>query len=246
MSDEVVIEPMREDFLLWRCLHSGPVSRETVDLPPADPALPWPSYRARNLPLLLKLTRAYGACAVAARLGDRIVGHLRFYPRQILDMNGGRGLCLQQDAPCGPSEDLAERDFPPLAEMTDRTLVVHCLMMGSPRLKENPHQRKGLGSRMVRALIEWAANQGWDAIEANAFEDLPVVYEITGCAGRAFWEKLGFALVSREPHPDLRERHPFVLTLEAQAAAAGIAPERARDRLVMRRRLREPAEPLRS
>jgi ribosomal protein S18 acetylase RimI-like enzyme len=107
-------------------------------------------------------------------------------------------------------------------------------MTGSPQQKENPYQRKGIGTRMVRALIQWAKTNGWDRIEAHSFEDIPIIYEITGNAGHTFWEKLGFTVVERHPHPDLQERDPFVIALEEQARSVGIPPERARDRLVMR------------
>jgi len=90
---------------------------------------------------------------------------------------------------------------------------------------------------MVRTLVQWAGANGWERIEADSFEDLPIIYEMTGSAGHTFWEKLGFRLVDRHPHPELQdpgEFPEFVATLEAQAKASGIPPERARDRLVMR------------
>ncbi len=234
MVDDVVVAPMTEDLILWRCLHSGPLSRSTIDQWPSDSPLPWARYRRRNIPLLQRLTRTYGACAIVARDGDRIVGQLRFYPKAVEAMEGAGGLCLQQDFPSGPADDFADRDFPALAQMEDKTLAVHCLMTGSPQQKENPYQRKGIGGRMVRTLIQWAAMHGWDRIEARAFEDIPIIYEITGSAGHTFWEKLGFTMVDRHPHPDLQTRDPFIITLEAQAESIGIPRERAKDQLIMR------------
>lgn len=234
MIGDILIEPMTEELILWRCLHHGPLSRETIDKWPSSGEVPWEHCRKRNLPLLAKLTRIYGACAIVARDRGRIVGLLRFYPRAVWDMQGAGCLCLQQDFPAGPSDDFAEADFPALAEIEDRTLVVHCLMTGSPQQRENPYQRRGIGTRMVRTLIEWARARGWHRIEADAFEDLPIIYGITGSAGHTFWEKLGFHLSDRHPHPDLQETSEFVVTLEEQAKSLGIAPERARDRLVMR------------
>lgn len=234
MVEDVVIEPMTEELLLWRCLHHGPLSHDTIDRWPARGEVPWERCRKRNLPLLAKLTRTYGACAVVAWAGERIVGHLRFYPKAICAMKAAGRLCLQQDYPFGPADDFGEADFPPLSQIEDKTLVVHCLMMGSSRQQENPYQRKGIGTRMVRALIEWARAGGWRRIEADAFEDLPLIYAITGSAGHTFWEKLGFRLIDRHPHPDLQEPSEFVATLEEQAKVVGIPPEKARDRLVMR------------
>jgi len=31
MIKDVVIEPMTEDFIVWRCLHGGPFSCKTID-----------------------------------------------------------------------------------------------------------------------------------------------------------------------------------------------------------------------
>ena len=241
MMNDVVIEPMTEELILWRCLHDGPLACDTIDQLPCESTLPWESYRKRNMPLLMKLTRTYGSCAILARDGDQIVGFLRFYPKAVYNMEGACGFCLQQDPPAGPVNNFADSDFPDLAAIEDRTLVVYCLMTGSPQQSENPYQRKGIGTRMVKFLIEWAKTNGWDSIEADAFEDLPIIYEITGSAGHRFWENLGFRLVNRYPHPDLKDPGQFVEfieTLEAQANSAGISPEKAKDRLVMRLDLR--------
>ena len=237
MIEDVVVVPMTEEFIVWRCLHGGPLSRDTINQWPSASTMPWLRYRERNTPLLKKLTRTYGSCAIIAHDGDRIVGHLRFYPKCVCNMKGAGGPCLQQDPPAGPVEDFADSDFPDPAQIEDKTLVVHCLMTGSSLQKTNPYQRKGLGTRMAKALIEWAKANGWERIEADSFEDLPIIYEITGSAGHTFWEKLGFHLVDRHLHPELQDPSQFgelVTTLEEQAKSIGLPPEKARDRLVMR------------
>jgi len=242
MVEDVVVEPMTEEFILWRCLHGGPFSRQTIDKWSSANTLPFERYSERNTPLLAKITRTYGACAIIARDGDEVVGCLRFYPKAVCEMEGAGSLCLQQDHPAGPVEDFADRDFPAPAKIKDRRLVVHCMMTGSSQQKANPYQRKGIGTRMVEALVEWAKTNAWERIEADSFEDLPVIYEITGCAGHTFWEKLGFGLVDRHPHPELQcdsEHDEFVRTLEEQAKSVGIEPEKAIDRLVMRLDLTE-------
>ena len=237
MIKDVVVEPMTEQFIVWRCLHEGPLACDTIDQWTNGNALPLERYRERNIPLLVKLTRTYGSCAIIARDVDQVVGCLRFYPKAVCKMKDAGGLCLQQDPPGGPLEDFAENDFPEPAQIEDKTLVVHCLMMGSPLQKENPYQRKGIGTRMVRALIEWAKVNGWEVIEADSFEELPIIYDSTGSAGHIFWEKLGFSLVDRQIHPELRNADDFsefVTMLENQAKAVGLPPETARDRLLMR------------
>jgi GNAT superfamily N-acetyltransferase len=233
MGEEIVIEPMSEKFILWRCLHYGPISHRTLDQWPPDTQLEWETLRMRNIPLLAKLTLTYGACAILARTDNKIVGQLRFYPKVIWDMNEAGEMCLLQDYPNGPMDDFAKKDFPPLEEIENKTLSIHCMMTGSSQQEENPFQRKGIGSRMIRFLIEWARTEGWECIQVDAFEDLPLIYEITGSAGLSFWQKLGFQVADRHPHPYLQERNEFVTKLEKQAQSVGISPEKAKDRIVM-------------
>ena len=235
MTEDVHVHLMTEQLLLWRCLHGGPIRIENIDTFPSDSSLDWESYQKRNIPLLIKLTRSYGACAVLAVQGESIVGLLRFYPKAIWNMEEAGYLCLQQDYPAGPQNTLGTSvDLPPLSYITDKTLKVHCMMTGSSQQKETPFLRKGLGTRMVKYLMDWAKDRGWSAIETEAFEDIPLIYEVTGSAGCSFWEKLGFYLKDRHPHPDLQSSDSFVETLEAQAISMNIPPERARDRLIMR------------
>jgi hypothetical protein len=234
MKTEIVVEMMGGDFLLWRCLHGGPLSHATIDRWALDSDLPWARYRARNLALIQKLDDVYGACAVVARHCDEVVGQLRFYPKAVWQMQGAGFLCLQQDFPAGPVDDFATFTFLPRQELADQTLKVHCLMTGSPQQSNNPFQRRGIGTRLVQKLVEWAKENGWKAIEAEAFEDLPIIYAITGSAGHTFWEKLGFAMVDRFPHPDLAEATDFLAKLEQQAEQAGMSKQKARDCMVMR------------
>jgi GNAT superfamily N-acetyltransferase len=225
---------MTERFILWRCLHYGALSPRTIDRCPSNSEIDWKRYRSRNIPLLVKLTRNYGACAILARAGSRVVGQLRFYPKIILDRGGAEGFCLLQDFPYGPADDFGDEEFPGLEQLEDKTLAVHCLMTGSSLRKDNPFQRKGIGSRMVQFLIQWAKAKGWERIEADAFEDIPIIYEITGSAGITFWQKLGFHIVYRLPHPYLEGHNEFVEKLEKQAESIGISKEQAKDRIIMR------------
>jgi len=234
MAEDIVIEPMTEEFIVWRCLHDGPLTRDNINRWKPGSELPWERYRERNVPLLRKLTNTCGACAIVARDGDTIAGHLRFYPKAVCNLEGAGGLCLQQDPPAGPADSFTDSNFPSIDQIGDKTLVVHCIMTGSSQQKDNPYQQKGIGTRMVRTLIRWAKAHGWESIEADSFEDIPIIYEISGCAGDTFWEKLGFRMVDRHPHPDLQNEDSFVRTLVEQAVLLGIPPERAKDRLIMR------------
>jgi GNAT superfamily N-acetyltransferase len=234
MIDEVVIEMMTGDFILWRCLHGGPLSKTTIELWPADSPIPLGRYCVRNKPLIKKLTRIYGPCAVEARRGDDVVGHVRFYPKAVLEMDGAGFLCLQMDSPEGPRDNFSEFDFPPREKLKDQTLKIHCLMTAPPSEKDPAYRRQGIGTRMVRRLIGWATENGWKQIEADAFEDLPIIYQVTGAAGRMFWEKLGFNAADRFPNPHLRQYPEFARKLEEQAGQLGIDKEKAKDIIVMR------------
>ena len=238
MLENVTIKPMTEDFVLWRCLHGGPLDVEAIDAPDPHPKVDWAVHNAINLPLLSKLTQTYGTCAMLAWDGNQVVGYVRFYPKVISAMPEAGHMCLQQVFPNGPSPQLIEAEFAPLGEIQDKTLAVHCLMTGSPQQTENPYQRKGLGTRLVRAMVDWATENGWDAIEATAYVDLPLFYEVTGNAGRHWWERLGFEVVSADEEPAMDDEDGFVRAAKEQAAEQGLDPESVKTRYTMRLELR--------
>lgn len=230
--ENVAIRPMDRDFLLWRCLHGGPLSAENLDAPPEVEGMDWAALRGRNLPLLALLTETYGSCAMLAWDGDLVVGYARFYPQPVWDLTAAGHMCLQQFAPNGPSAELAAQRLPPLSELTDRTLRVHCLMTGSPQQRENPYRRKGLGTRLVRALIDWATTQGWAAIEATAYEEIPALYEISGQAGRRWWERLGFVVAEVGVEPGIEGG--LLDLVRRQASELGLPEDQATNRYTMR------------
>ena len=231
--DQLVIEPMTADFILWRCLHGGPLSRANINKWSADQAQNWERHRAINVPLLRKIIDTYGTCAMLARDGEQVVGFLRFYPKVLCSMEGAGEMCLQQAFPAGPSERFVETEFPPLDEIQDKTLTVHCMAVGSPHQNQNPYQRKGVGTRMVRELIRWAKEREWESIEAEAYQDIDILYAYTGNAGKSFWEKLGFGLVATASEPRLEEWKLFGKVRE-QGAAQGIKPEDCANAYTMR------------
>jgi hypothetical protein len=237
MLSDVVIGMMSSRFILWRCLHGGPLTEDTLDQPKPHLLVPWDRLRARNLPLLAKLTQVYGSCAVIARDGKQIVGQLRFYPKIVCGMAApGPGLCMQQTFPSGPADDFVGNNFPPLDQIADKTLFVHCLMTGSPQQEHNPYQRKGLGSRLVRTLVTWAREEGWHAVEATAYADLPSIYAVTGQAGKTFWEKLAFSVIETSVEPAFVEEgaEGFVNALLKEAADRGMDAAAAKAKYMMR------------
>lgn len=233
---DVIIEPMRGDLILWRCLHGGPLSAENIDRPAPHPGIDWPSTRARNVPLLNKLVETYGACAIIARDGVRVVGTLRFYPKALCSFGeGGAAFCLQQAYPAGPKDDLVAGVFPALGELADKTLFVHCLLVASPEGDPGRYRRKGLATRLARELVRWAGERGWEAIEACAYEEIPMLYAVAGVAGKRFWEKIGFSCVHADTEPGMTG--DLLEAIRRDAVAAGIPAERAANRYRMRREL---------
>ena len=149
-------------------------------------------------------------------------------------MAGSLGFCLQQPFPSGPPEAFAGSVLRPLEELEDRTLAVHCLAVGQPGDADDPRRRKGLGTRMVRALVQWARARGWRAIEATTFVDLDVLYAVSGAAGRSFWEKLGFQVAGTGVEPELEKESDILQAMRKEARARGIPPERLADKYTMR------------
>ncbi|MCW4038579.1 MAG: GNAT family N-acetyltransferase [Candidatus Bathyarchaeota archaeon] len=231
MHKTIVIEPMTEGFILWRCLHGGPLSKNTINVLPKNKGDEWEAHRVTNIPLLKKIIKTYGTCAILARDGDQIVGFLRFYPKILYSMKEAGTLCLQQAFPTGPSKRLVDKNFPSLDDIHDRTLKVHCLMTGSPFQEENPYQRKGIGTRMARELMHWAKEKGWGRIETTANEDLGILYANTGQAGRRFWEKLGFQVV--KTGAESRFQGDFLKKLHKQAVAHNLNPEDVHNQYTM-------------
>ncbi len=231
--DRLIVEPMGSDFILWRCLHGGPLNPRTIERPAPHPQIDWPSTRARNLPLMEKLVRTYGSCAIVARDGEEVVGTLRFYPKELCAFGeSGAGFCLQQAPPAGPAEDLADRSWPERDRFRERTLFVHCLMIAAPGEEPGRYRRQGLGTRMARELIRWARAEGWEAIEATAYEEIPWLYANAGVAGRRFWEKLGFRVVHAGIEPGMRGQ--VLEVIRASAVEAGLPADIAANRYAMR------------
>ncbi len=235
---------MTEDFILWRCLHSGPLSKDTIEHWPreAEQNINFSKIRPLNIPVLKKLIKMYGTCAIVARHGDEIIGILRFYPKAVMSMKKAGFLCMQQDYPAGPAEDFINEQFPSFDQIEDKTLRVHCIMTSRPYAGDKETEifgmrclgkveagaRKGIGLKLAHALVDWAGQNGWKRIELSTFADLDIFYGTSGGAGKGFWEKAGFKVenirpMSRDDWPDEKAK----TLIENQAKAAGIKSEQA-------------------
>ena len=125
-----------------------------------------------------KLTHAYGACAILAWLEQTIVGFLPFVP---VECGIKLPACLHYVDEQAQAEVEAFSPIPK-HDMEQRILEIHCLSV------KKSMRRQGVGSRMVRYLVEWAKANEWQRIQGWAFAKsnfgwLPDI---------AFWEKCGF------------------------------------------------------
>src|SRR5262245_37440036 len=83
------------------------------------------------------------------------------------------------------------------------------------------HGRRGLGTRLMVAVREWAEANGYDSVTLTTFSDIPF--------NMPFYAKLGFEII---PTADLS---PALRTVLEHEARRGLDPSR---RVAMRRRVR--------
>jgi hypothetical protein len=183
---------------------------------------------------LRKVVQVYGTCAVLAWDGDQVVATLRFYPKALYSMDGaGSSLCILQEHPRGVSDRLVGNRFPPLGELEDKTLKVHCWGIAPAYKRDNPFLPGGFGTRMMEELVRWAGAQGWEGIEITAFEDTEHLNVQFGMPGRRAWEALGFRVVETGTADA-----PWFLealdAMRAQLSAQGLDPDAAQNRYAMR------------
>ena len=234
MPTNIIVEPMSRDFILWRCLHNGPLSKETIAQFPPDEAERWETHCAKNLPLLNKIMSVYQTCAIVAKDGNQIVATLRFYPKILYSMKGaGLTPCLLQPFPVGISKDFVDNWFPPLEELHDKTLVVHCWTIAPSFRMEIMSQPVVIWTRMAQELIRWSVEKRWEAIELTAYEETEVLYTQFGIPGRYFWEGLGFRIikVGKESSPWFLK---FLDAMQEQISKRGLKPKVAQNKYTMR------------
>ncbi len=166
--------------------------------------------------LMREMIHRYGTCAMLAWEAQKVVGHLRFYPMKVARLLWTSDRCPVLNCPgaCEPEED--EGALWVLCVMTAQPYVASAscsaLEKVSPardapdvvtsasgqrqyRTAEEAGARKGVGLMLVRGLISWARDHGWNRIVKVAHCDLDWHYGILGGGGKAFWEKAGFKVV---------------------------------------------------
>ena len=233
MSDSIIIKPMNEQFILWRCLHGGVINRQNIDSPNNDIQLNWQDIKLRNLSFLKSLIFTYGSCALLAFDGDSVIAAIRFYPKFLCRFSdSGTGFCLQQSFTSILFTENIKQYLLPVEKLKDKTLFIHCMFIASSRETSYKYRRKGLATNMVQDLIKWAQSKGWEAIEVDAYEGLPTIYAISGSAGKDFWGKLNFEIINTATEPAING--DFLETLKKEAVSLGKPVENVVNRYRMR------------
>ena len=150
--------PMDKDFILFCCLHNGPLSSSNIEA--KSKSLPEKQLE-RNKKFLARLVDAYGSCAMLAMEGDTVVAHARFYPQVIYDKFK---FCCQ-DPSHAITKEIAEMELPPLAEQGERILRITCFFV------DESYRGQGLSHQLIDAILKWAKDNNWKSVRCFAYQD---------------------------------------------------------------------------
>ncbi len=193
-----------------------------------------------------EMIHRHGTCAILAWEGRQVVGQLQFYPMALARLIDENWTGRKDPSP------VLDFPFASRPEEDEAALWVQCVMTARPyvrsassflpstttgtgptvvvsdsgrrhRTREEAGARKGLGLRLVQALLSWAKQHGWKRIVKVAHCDLDWFYGIQGGGGKAFWLKAGFhvadTLFKRPWEPDAESN----AIIEAQMNEKGMA-----------------------
>ena len=148
------ISHMNADFILYCCLHCGPVNASTIDEKctlPDDQA-------ARNKQFLTRVVETYGSCGMLVEEKGLVIAHARFYPHFIHD---------QFDFCCHDpnhmiTEEMVRMELPRLEKLKERSLRITCFFVHAD------YRGQGLSHKLIAAILEWAKANEWQRIRCFA------------------------------------------------------------------------------
>ena len=152
---------MSKDFILFRCLHDGPLSPSNIETKSMNIGSLSKKQLDRNKKLLTRLIDAYGSCAMLAMEGDSVIAHARFYPQIIY--NRFKFCC--HDPKHIISQEMVEMNLPPLTNPTERILRITCFFV------HKDYRGQGLSHKLINAILQWAKNNGWKSVRCFAYQD---------------------------------------------------------------------------
>ena len=167
----IEIREMADGYTLDRCPLYAPLD------PSAPPLDSDPTYGERTRSIrrrfFTQVRERYGNCVFLAREGGTVVGFLIFLPKPVARKLGLYAL--------------------PPGERDDRTLVYTCMQFAPA------YRGQGLGTRLVKALIAWAKENGWRRIEVHGIGGGTEEEDWRWGWALPKWQRLGFTPIGDAP-----------------------------------------------
>lgn len=153
--------PMQKDFVLFRCVHLGPLSPSNIEKMSVNAPNLSKEQFDRNKKFLARLIDAYASCAMLAIEGEFVVGHVRFYPQIICNTCQ---FCWQ-DPKYAITQQMLEMDLPRIENRADRVLRIDCFIV------HKDYRGRGLSHALLDGVLEWARAHDWRTVRAWACPD---------------------------------------------------------------------------
>ncbi|MFC1551008.1 GNAT family N-acetyltransferase [Candidatus Latescibacterota bacterium] len=176
------IVPMTNDILLYKCIHSGPLDCSTPETTDNSIAPVSKEQLERNRKFLSQLIDTYGSCAMLAIEENSVVGHVRFYPKFLIDRYE---FCCHV-AEYSITDEIIKTDLPPIESLDNRTLRINCFLI------DKTYRGQGLSGDLITAIVDWAGSNGWKAVSALATHDNYWLSQQMCLPKLSTYQKLGF------------------------------------------------------
>ena len=157
----MIIRPMDKDFILFQCLHCGPLSPSNIETKSRNKEGISKEQFERNKKFLTRITDAYGSCAMLAIEGNSVVAPARFYPQIILNQVD---FCCH-DPKYAITQKMVEMDLPAIENPADRILKIDCFLV------HEKNRGQGLSHALIDGILEWAQSNNWKTVRAHAASD---------------------------------------------------------------------------
>ncbi|MFC1650898.1 GNAT family N-acetyltransferase [Candidatus Latescibacterota bacterium] len=189
------ILPMNKDFLLFKCIHCGPLDSSNIETKNRSGETVSKEQFERNRKFLARLIDTYGSCAMLAIEGNSVVAHVRFYPKIILDRF--EFCCHVSDYAI--TSEMVEMDLPEIKTPADRNLKINCFLV------DKAYRGQGLSGDLITAIVEWAGSNGWNTVSALAAHD-NYWLSLQMCIPKLnTYQKLGFEMKKKVVIPEAKE-----------------------------------------
>ena len=157
----MIIRPMDKDFILFQCLHCGPLSPSNIGTKSRNKEGISEEQFERNKKFLTRIVDAYGSCAMLAIEDNSVVAHARFYPQILLDQVD---FCCH-DSKYAITQEMVEMDLPAIENPADRILKIDCFLVNEK------YRGQGLSHALIEGILEWAQSHDWKTVRGFAASD---------------------------------------------------------------------------